>query len=133
MKIILDTNVLISGIFFKGPPYTILKGWRDNKFELIVSEQIFKEYTLVLERLHKNHPGIDITGIIDLIVKNAHFYQPVKIKTPITIDPDDDKFIKCALAGNVKIIISGDKHLLDVNGYQGIEVLTPSGFIKKFL
>lgn len=133
MKIILDTNVLISGIFFKGPPYQILKLWRENRLELIASEEIFEEYTLVCERLHAKYPNINIREIIDLIAINAYFYQQVEINTPITLDPDDDKFIKCALAGDVNIIISGDKHLLDVNGYQGIEVISPSGFIKKYL
>ena len=132
MKVILDTNVLISGIFFKGPPYQILKFWRDNKLDLVASEEIFKEYDLVCERLHTKHPNIDIREIIDLIAINAHFYQQVKINKPITQDPDDDKFIKCALAADVKIIVSGDKHLLDVNGYQGIEVISPVNFIKKY-
>lgn len=133
MKIILDTNVLISGIFFKGPPSQILKLWREKRLELIVSEEIFEEYTLVCKRLHAKYSNIDIDEIIDLVAMNAHFYQEAEINTPITLDPDDDKFIKCALAGDVKIIISGNKHLLDVNGYQGIEVISPSGFIKKYL
>jgi putative PIN family toxin of toxin-antitoxin system len=133
VKIICDTNVLVSGIFFKGPPYKILEYWRDGKCELIVSEEIFKEYTLVCERLHAKYHNIKIKEIIDFIAINAHFYQQIEINEPITKDRDDDKFIKCALASDVKIIISGDKHLLDVNGYKGIEVISPSGFIKKYL
>jgi len=50
----------------------------------------------------------------------------------ITADVDDDKFINCAEASNTKIIISGDKHLLDVDGYSGIEVLKPYAFITKY-
>ena len=133
MNIILDTNVLISGIFFKGPPFNILKYWRDGKLELVVSEEIFNEYTLVCDKLHNRYPAIEFNKILDLILINAQFYIPIKSKKQITIDPDDDKFIKCALASNVKTIISGDKHLLDVNGYQGIEVLNPSDFITKYL
>lgn len=133
MKIILDTNVLISGIFFKGPPFNILKYWRDGKLELIVYEEIFKEYSLVCEKLHNKYPSIAFDEILDLILINAHFYVPIKCKEQITIDPDDDKFIKCALAGHVKIIISGDKHLLDVNGHQGIKILNPSDFITRYL
>ena len=123
MKIIIDTNVLISGFFFSGPPYKILKEWRDKKLELIVSEEIFEEYKIVFKRLNEKFPSINISEIIDIIALNAHFYQPAEINTPITGDPDDDKFIKCAVGSDTKIIISGDKHLLDVNGYQYIEII----------
>jgi len=133
LKVIIDTNVLISGVFFGGPPSRILKSWGDNRIELIVSEEIFEEYKLVCERLHGKYPNIDFAGILDLIGVNAHFYQPVELNIPITIDPDDDKFFKCALASDVKMIISGDKHLLAENGYQEIEVLTPTKFIAKYL
>jgi len=133
LKIILDTNVLISGIFFKGPPHLILHAWRDNLLELIASEEIFQEYIDVCERLGEKYPSIEFKGIIDLIAVNTHFYQPKIIDQQITADPDDDKFITCAIASGVKIIISGDKHLLDVNGYQGVEIVSPSDFIKKYL
>ena len=132
MKIILDTNVLISGIFFKGPPYQILKMWRDGEVDLISSEEIFQEYLSVCERLHEKYPIIDFKEIIDLIAINAHFYEQKNINQQITADPDDDKFITCALAAGVKLIISGDKHLLDVNGYQEIQVITPAEFISKY-
>jgi putative PIN family toxin of toxin-antitoxin system len=133
LRIILDTNVLISGIFFKGPPYQILSAWRDGYFDLIVSEEIFAEYLEVCKRLNEKYPTIEIQGILDLIAVNAHFYQPIEIKTQITADPDDDKFIECALAADVKIIISGDQHLLDVNGYLGLEVIKPIDFIDNYI
>ena len=133
MKIVIDTNILISGIFFSGPPYQILKAWFDKKFELIVSEEIYNEYSQVCERLHQKYPTIEVSDILELIAVNAHFYQPIDIKESITIDPDDDKFFKCALASEVNIIVSGDRHLKELNGYQGIEVIPPSDFIKKYL
>jgi predicted nucleic acid-binding protein len=51
----------------------------------------------------------------------------------VSADPDDDKFIACALSSGSKLIVSGDKHLLDVNGYRGIEILKPRPFIDKYL
>lgn len=80
MKIILDTNVLISGIFFDGNPGKILEQWRDGKLELILSEEIFKEYKDVCNRLHYKFPGIDIDEILELVFLNARFYQPIKVK-----------------------------------------------------
>ena len=79
MKIILDTNVLISGIFFKGPPHLILLAWRDNGLKLIASEDIFQEYSDVCERLREKYPGIEFKEIIDLIAVNTDFYQPKKL------------------------------------------------------
>ena len=55
------------------------------------------------------------------------------LKQPICEDPDDDKFFACALASGSKVIISGDKHLLKVTGYQGIQVLKPREFVDKYL
>lgn len=58
-------------------------------------------------------------------------YAPLKLKEPISCDPDDDKFIACALAAKIKIIISGDKDLLTVSGYQGVNIIQPGTFVKQ--
>ena len=133
MKIIIDTNVFISGIFFTGPPYQILQSWRDGSFKLILSKEIFDEYRRVAERLSMQFKSIDIHDILDLIAINAEFFQPIKISQNICDDPDDDKFIACALSSNSKIIITGDKHLLKITGYKGIEIITPKAFIREYL
>ena len=51
----------------------------------------------------------------------------------VCADPDDDKFLACALASGARIIVSGDKHLVDVSGYRGIEVLRPRAFVDRYL
>lgn len=132
MKIIVDTNVLISGIFFSGPPYQILKLWQDRKVQLVVSIEIFEEYKRVSEILSDEFPKIEIDPILNFIIKNAEIISTVKLKEPICEDPDDDKFIACAIACQSKIIVSGDKHLLKISGYQQIEVFTPREFLNRF-
>ena len=67
MKIILDTNVFISGIFFSGPPSQILKKWGNKSFQIILSEQILSEYQRVAEELSYKYPQVDIAPIIELI------------------------------------------------------------------
>ncbi|MFQ5674868.1 MAG: putative toxin-antitoxin system toxin component, PIN family [bacterium] len=64
MRIILDTNVLISGVFFAGPPYQILKAWREGKAKLIVSPEILEEYQRVGEALSDDFPSINITQAV---------------------------------------------------------------------
>ena len=133
MKVVLDTNVFISGVFFSGPPNKILKGWRDGRFILVLSPEILEEYQRVAEALSKKYPPVDLTELLELIVVEADMIQAGPLKEPVSADPDDDKFIACALASGARLIVSGDKHLLDVDGYGGIEVLKPRAFVDRHL
>ena len=133
MKVILDTNVFISGIFFSGPPSKILQGWRDGRFTLVLSPEILEEYQRVAEALSKKYPPVDLTKILELMVVEADMIQAEPLKEPVSADPDDDKFIAGALASGARLIVSGDKHLLDVDGYGGIEVLKPKAFVDRHL
>ena len=63
----------------------------------------------------------------------AEFTSAFDLPKLVRSDPDDDKFIECAIAGKAMAIISGDKHLLKVSGYQGIDVITPRKFVDKFI
>ena len=75
------------------------------------------------------YSGIDIAPIIDLLIIYGEVVETKDISVSICEDPDDNKFIECAIASNCKLIVSGDKHLLNVSGFQGIEVLKPREFI----
>lgn len=133
MKIILDTNVIVSGIFFSGPPYEILKAWRNGKFKIVVSQEILLEYQRIAEKLNQKFPMINIQPIIDLLIVKADLVIGPELPIQISKDPGDDKFISCALASNSKIIITGDKHLLNVNGYEGLEIIRPREFVEKYI
>jgi len=133
VKVVLDTNVLISGIFFSGPPHQILNAWRDGKVQLAVSQEILSEYWRVGEALAEEFPAIDLRPILDLVTIEAELYVAKDLPEPLCSDPDDDKFLACAIASSSKIIISGDKHLLKVSGYQDIEILKPREFVTRHL
>jgi putative PIN family toxin of toxin-antitoxin system len=133
VRIILDTNVVISGIFFAGPPYQILKAWRGGKLHLVVSEEILAEYRRVGETLALQFPSIDLLPILGMLRANAEVISVKCLPEPVCDDPDDDKFLACALAGDCKLIVSGDKHLLKASGFRGINVLTPREFMKTYL
>jgi len=132
MKVVLDTNVFISGVFFSGPPYQILKAWRDGKIQLVLSEKILEEYLRVAEVLSERFPQIQLSPILELLTVEAEFTFSFDLPRPVCADPDDDKFIECAIAGKAEAIISGDKHLLKASGYHGLEVMTPREFVDKF-
>ena len=133
MKIVLDTNVFISGIFFGGPPSQILQSWRKSQIKIVLTEQILEEYQRVSEELSAKYPSINIEPIIELFTIFGEFVETKGITETICEDPDDNKFIECAIASQSKLIVSGDKHLLKISGYKKIEVLKPRDFIDNHL
>ena len=132
MKSVIDTNVLMSGIFFKGPPYEILKLWKQKKFVFVISEEVFEEYVRVGKELSKKLKSDDLDQIISLLSMNSIMVKQKKLKEQICTDKNDDIFIACALAGNAGIIISGDKHLLDQNGVFDLEIIKPRVFLAAY-
>ena len=133
MKTVVDTNVLISGIFFDGPPARILEAWYRGELELVVSNEILEEYFEVCERLSLRYPKIDITQILILIVQNCQIVDLLPLPKPASSDEDDDKFIACALASDTKVIISGDSDLLALSSYENVQIVTPRDFVDRHL
>lgn len=133
MRVVLDTNVLMSGIFWSGPPYEILERWKQGKICLVVSQEILSEYKRVGEILSEKYPQVDLGPFLELLTMYAELQEPIKLSQPISRDPDDDKFIACALAAKVRWIISGDKDLLSVPDNIGVKVITPTTFLKELV
>lgn len=133
MKVVLDTNVIMSAVFFGGSPLKVLEAWRDGKVDLVVSEDILVEYAEVADRLSAKYPTADFHPWFDFIRANALLAKPRRPYPKICEDSDDDAFIACAMKAGAKVICSGDHHLLAVNGHGGIEILTPRQFSMKYL
>jgi uncharacterized protein len=132
VKVVIDTNVFISGIFFSGAPYQVLQAWRDQKIQVVISPEIMAEFQRVAEIFAQERPGVNLSKILDYVFQNAIFFEAPELPESVCTDPDDDKFFACALASGSKLIVSGDKHLLKASGYHEVEVLRPSDFISKF-
>ncbi|MFZ4404204.1 MAG: putative toxin-antitoxin system toxin component, PIN family [Pseudobdellovibrionaceae bacterium] len=75
---------------------------------------------------------MNASEIIDLIIFNSEIFAVNVPKTPICRDPDDDKFLMCALSSKAKYIVTGDKALLDLDGYEDIKIIKPGPFAKIF-
>ena len=133
MKIVLDTNVFISGIFFTGPPHRILLAWRDGKVQLLVSAAILDEYHRVKDELASQFSGVDLQPFLQLLTVQADVIQPRPLVPVIQEDPSDDRFLECAVAGNADCIVSGDTHLLKLGEFQGIPIMKPAAFVKRHL
>lgn len=133
MKIVLDTNVFVSGVFFSGPPYQILRAWKNQEIQIVISLEILDEYSRVGEELSEQFPETDLNPILELVTTKAELVKAARLSEAVCDDPDDDKFFACAISGKAEIIVSGDKHLLKMSGYKGIQVVKPRQFADKYL
>ena len=133
MRVVLDTNVLLSAILFAGTPGRILEAWRTGKVEFVLAPDIADEYVRVAERLEERYDDVEIQPIIALVIQNATLVSATRLPSPVCDDPDDDKFLACARGSGTHIVVSGDKKLRATSGYEGIQVLTPREFIDRFL
>lgn len=132
MRIIIDTNVLVSGLFFSGIPFKILRGIKQKKYTPVISSSIAREYKQTIQKLAGHFSKINADDQLELFITASIICEPKPLPEPVCEDPDDDKFIACALASGTKIIVSGDKHLLDASGYHGIKILKPRHFAEKY-
>jgi putative PIN family toxin of toxin-antitoxin system len=138
IRVVLDTNVFISGILTpKGYPGKILKAWREQKFDLVVSEKILEEIESVLkyEKIAHRHGWSDRE--ITAFVKSIRLFAvmtPGKHKTGISfIEHEDEKFLAASYEGKADYLITGDKRLLSLRIYEGTEIITPKKFVEIIL
>lgn len=132
MRVVLDTNVVVSGILWSGVPREILRLWNTGRFEILASSNIFAEYQEVLARLSARYKIEAAGDILDAMLIGAQFLEPIHIRTPFCEDPDDIMFLELAIAGQADYLVSGDKHLLKVAQYPGGIVLKPAQFVSIF-
>ena len=133
MKVVLDTNVFISGIFFRGPPGRILDGWGDGHITLVVTPSILSEYQRVGEDLSSRYLGVELAPFLALLATHSEVVEDSDVADGATSDPDDDKFLACAKTAAVRVVVSGDRDLLSASGWESIDVLRPRQFVERFL
>lgn len=133
MRIVLDTNVLVSG-FFGGVPGRILSAWREGHVKLVVSTSILAEYREVGRELESRYGGSDFEAFSALLVLYSEVVDsPEVLAVQVCSDPDDDKFLACALVAGAPAVVSGDAALFNVSGWSDIEVLKPRAFVDRYL
>lgn len=137
MKVVLDTNVVISGLLAPvGPPGKIVDLWADGKIEVVVSPAVITEYMGVFLRPKFAKVGTVeerqqlLEGFINL--DNTILVLPDVEVNAINADPSDNRFLECAKTGETNCLISGDSHLLALGEYEGIPIITPGQFIETF-
>ena len=130
-KVVVDTNVVISALLSGGAPGKIIGLWQSRALEPVASKEILDEYIRVLTYPKFKLSEEEINYL--LYQEILPFFEIIDVQQGPQIiekDPQDDKFLRCALEANARYLISGDKHLLALKSYQKIKILSPTEFIK---
>ncbi|MGH8634796.1 MAG: putative toxin-antitoxin system toxin component, PIN family [Burkholderiales bacterium] len=137
MKLVVDTNVLVSAFLWQGTPGRLIELAGEKEIELFTSRALINEPSEVLQR-KKLAKRVQATGlttgqIIGNYRRLAESVTARKLAQQISRDIDDDTVLACALAANADLIVSGDDDLLDLKVYRGIPIVTVSEALKRSL
>jgi putative PIN family toxin of toxin-antitoxin system len=128
MRVVLDTNVLVSALL-GGTASAVLDHWRADAFELVVTTEIVREYLEVLRRPKFQLPQDAVETIGVYLLRKAVFVTPLEQLEVITANSKDNRFLEAAVAGGAELIVSGDKHLLDLGGFRNVRIITLREFL----
>ena len=127
-----DTNVFISS-FFGGNPRKIINLWKSGEITLCLSKPIVDEYIEVLRRLELQDEK-ELEELLGLFANGFHLVYTAKTPELLVVeeDPDDDKFIECAVALKAKFVITGDSAVKKIQDYMNIKIVSPKEFLSSF-
>ncbi len=131
LRVVLDTNVLISAIGWRGNPRKVLALCIEGKLNLMQTQETSKELERVLQRPKFNFiPMEKKRELLQHLTLISTKVTPKENVEVIREDPEDNKFLDCAVAGKADYIVSGDQHLLELNEHEGIKIVTASELLK---
>lgn len=129
MRAVADTNVVVSGLLWRGHPRRILDLVRTGQVDLFTSPALLAELEDVLSRRKFTRrmvlAGVELQDLVTGYAALARVILPARVPPIIAEDPDDDEVLACALAARAELIVSGDRHLLKLAEYQGIRIVRP--------
>lgn len=130
-RVVLDVNVLVSALLrVEGAPARIVAGWVSGAFELIVSAELVAELTVVAARprIARRLDQRDVRSLVEAIEAHAIFVDAPSVERFVPRDPEDDYLVALARAGGARAIVTGDRHLLDVERLEP-RAMTPRAFL----
>jgi putative PIN family toxin of toxin-antitoxin system len=134
MFVVVDTNVFVSSVLNpNGTPSNVFRLFTANRFDLLATEEILAEYEHALS-YKKFIPRYeeemrDIPILLARLSAGSRLVTVDRSILAVSADVDDNKFVECAVAGGADFIVSGDKHLLELGSYEGIQIVTPPMFV----
>lgn len=130
LRIVLDTNVLVSATIRNGKPRKLLQAGISGKYRILSSREILDEFSEVIQRPKFKMTRDDVIRIVSALietVENIHVASDVRA---VKRDPDDDMMINTAIDGNADYIVSGDPDLLDLKKFDEIEIVSVSRMLE---
>lgn len=132
IRAVLDTNVVVSALLFSGPPSRLISAWQSGRLRLVVSAPILDEYIRVLAYPKFKLTNTEIRGLLEEeLIPFMETVTAVPTNIPDLRDPDDAKFITCAVAAGVRWLVSGDDDLLSLQRVQSVEILSVTTFLQQ--
>lgn len=135
MRAVIDTNVLLSGLLWRGAPHELLEQVRNGELTLISSPALLSELTDVISRpkfdaiLMRSNTSRSRT--LDELHRLAEVIEPPPLPKPVCRDADDDVVLATAIAGQADLIVSGDDDLLSLKIHQNIPIVTPAEAVQR--
>lgn len=132
VKVVLDTNVFISALFWRGAPRQVFKETLQGTVLNFISPQILQELKeKLLEKFEV--PLEKVKEFLEIVVFNSQIVYPKSKLNIVKKDSSDNKIIECALEAKASFVISGDKHLLEIKEYKEVKIISPKEFLSLYL
>ena len=132
---VFDTNLLISGILWRGTPFQLLKWAEEGRLRIYTSLEILDEAYRVLHypkfEQYIDKQKASLKELFAKITSLCTIIQVEQVVSGVCSDTDDEKFLSCSLAANVKVLVSGDRHLLDLKQYKSVRIVTAREFYEE--
>lgn len=130
MRVVLDTNVLVSALLFMGISSELVPLWQRSAITILLSRGILEEYLRVLSYPKFQLSEVEIKSLTEEeLLPYVEVVNPRRRLRVVERDPSDNKFLECALTGKARVIISGDKDLLSIGRYRSISIQSPAQFL----
>lgn len=134
MRLVLDTNVVASGLLWNGAPAQLIDAARADEVELFSSRTLLAELTRILRRA-KFDKAITASGLSldELVLGYAELVTlvaPIEIPPTVLRDPDDDHVLACAVTASAELVVSGDRDLLDLKSFREVQIVSAAQAVR---
>ncbi|MBI5627546.1 MAG: putative toxin-antitoxin system toxin component, PIN family [Candidatus Rokubacteria bacterium] len=131
-RVVLDTNTLISALLFSGTASRLVPLWQSRRITVLVSKEILQEYLRVLAYPKFQLGDHEIRALVE--EELLPLAETIRVRRRLAVvrrDPEDDKFLECAVAGRAEYLVTGDRDLRELGSYRGITILTVGEFLER--
>jgi len=131
LMVVVDTNVWVSGLYFRGKPYRVLLAWRDHRFDIALTPETLAELAAVLREKNAQFGGdpAHVEEWLEYIRTYARLVPAAGQISGVCRDPDDDRLLDAAVSAHAAILVSGDADLLVLGSLHGVRMLSPADFL----